>query len=356
MLNEFSTSENGFLAYAVQVEEDRLNRKILEMHRQLATEREQADLRDSIAGILQSGDIRERDDFLTRQADAQAGRVLQDRQGNWVRVQQYILRPDAQTVQVLNVNLRGSGDHAGLTTMDWKTTFMGEGYPKDHDLRALPWDHWLSTQGPWKPVEPHSRYVVTTEQAPELDNMSVTFTAPSGDYLTQERAFLAKHSYPVNHQEIDNETLSLSSGDVYTYTNNWTNAGPNEYWISPAGADPAYKAASDHNPMGFHYMRRYGPLNENPGQDMIEPFIEANLFVVGDGTVGHAGVSPQDYSDVSIQDIWAALNINNGQSYIGNNNLEINLRGLQTGVLDHEIDLVYIPMSRMLWRNDRVLP
>ena len=105
-----AVNRSGFMAYAVQVEEDRLNREILAMHREAARD----EIRNQVGYALEYGDIRERDDWLTRKADAQAGRVLKDREGNWVRVQQYVLRPDESTVQVLNVCLRDGGDQAGF--------------------------------------------------------------------------------------------------------------------------------------------------------------------------------------------------------------------------------------------------
>ena len=86
-------SESGFLSYAVQVEEDRVNQKILDMTGDAVAQ-------DLINDVRDYANIRARDAYFVEKADAQAGRVLRDIHGNYVRTQQYILRPDANTVRV----------------------------------------------------------------------------------------------------------------------------------------------------------------------------------------------------------------------------------------------------------------
>ena len=180
-------NENGLLAYAVQVEEDRLNKKILEMYEQ--------DIKDSIRrenviNALKAGDIRTRDALLTQEADAKAGRVTKDHEGNWVRAQQYILRPDAKTVKVLNVCLRGqdAGSLSGLSTMDF-TTILKTDY--QGDLRALPWGKWLDTE---RDLEFFGDAVLTdmefdsdNETTPQPREMYVQFKNPAGEAIKFNR-------------------------------------------------------------------------------------------------------------------------------------------------------------------------
>ena len=98
-------NSDGFLAYAVQAEEDRINKKIRDMHLNATN----TDIYQSIDNAITYNNIRSRDDLLMQKADAQAGRVLKDRNGNWVRVGQYIHKGkdsagnDNRMVQVLNV-------------------------------------------------------------------------------------------------------------------------------------------------------------------------------------------------------------------------------------------------------------
>ena len=178
-LEKINTS--GFLAYAIQVEEDRLNKKIIEMH-------DTRLIQNALYTAEKYKGIRDRDAWLMQNADAQAGRVLKDINGNWVRVQQYVLRPDAETVQMLNVSLRGGNhDLTGLSTVNWTTTFS-EAYTGD--LRNLPWSNWLDTQ---TMVENGQtiRYVTGTSEnrPPLLESMSVAFTNPGHESLNNQRTF-----------------------------------------------------------------------------------------------------------------------------------------------------------------------
>jgi len=343
-------NDDPFLAYAVQVEEDRLNREILEMHRDAAV----GGLLDTINWQLASGDIRTRDDFLMQQADAQAGRVLKDKNGHWVRVQQYVLRPNVQTVQVLNVCLRGAdaGSLAGLSTIDWTTKFTES--INGFNLRGLPWSDYLNTQGPQLPgLEGGSVRYVEFWEAPLLASMYVKFTSPAGDYLKESRSFNPSITYEVSEggeQKITSETLTLSWDRTYSYSEDITQGeDKDEYWVYP-DSDFIYSPKGK-NPAPFYYMYRYGPYDTNPELDQIAPLVMMDFFVVGDGdTDQNQGVSVDDYSGQSFRDIWDTLRVNEpGAPQIGNNNLEMAFkRGWSSTAT---IDVVYIPMSRMLWKD-----
>jgi hypothetical protein len=284
-----------------------------------------------------------------QQADAQAGRVLKDKNGHWVRVQQYILRPDNQTVQLLNVCLRGVGDHAGLSTMDFTTRFT-ESYTGD--LRDLPWNDWLRTEGPYLTMPENDYRYVEYDGPPDLESMYVKFTSPSGRYLKESRSF---GSHPQMQQEITSETLELSLGGsndgTYTYTDDWRKwpVTGNKYWVYP---DTSFMySPQGKNPAPFYYMYRYGLYNDDPSKDQIAPLVMMDFFVVGDGdTDQNQGVSIDDYSGQSFRDIWDTLRVNEpGAPQIGNNNLEMAFkRGWSSTAT---IDVVYIPMSRMLWKD-----
>ncbi len=322
--------QSGFLAYAVQVEEDRVNREILAMHR----ERLKGDLRRQVDHALEYGDIRVRDDILTQKADAQAGRVLKDRNGHWVRVQQYVLRPDEQTVQVLNVSLRdGGGDLAGISTMDWQTRFTES--VDGVNLKALPWSQWLDTQ-----ERGAGRFVTTTAGAPELGEMSVAFTNPAEESLKEARWFAEKSlvdSAPA--QAICQERLTLVStglNGTFDYAGGNAPLMDGQYRVveDPAGSSP--------HPRGFHYAMGTGGSERN---------VNVAFFVVGDGDrADNQGLAAGDYSGVAFQDIWDALRVNEpGGPQIGENNLEIAM-DVEKQVFSRPVDVVTIPMSRMLWK------
>lgn len=332
-----------YLAYAVQLEEDQLNRQILETHAQAA----QGDLLATINNALTAGDIRSRDDLLMQQADAQAGRVLRDRDGNWVRTQQYILRPDNQTVQMLNVSLRGGGAQAGLSTIDWTTSFRAP-IPDTQSLRDLPWSSYLSTMtgDPSNSNGPIIRYVVSIipvifppfPEPPDLASMSVRFTNPSNEYLQESRTFAASINVSIeplvgaylHYQQIMTEQLASSQWpDTLVYGTDYSVVSEFSVGI---------------NPGGFAYLDVSGRI----------PTVLASVsfHALGDAnTDTNIGESSTDFAsqEVFFQDIWEALRVNEpGAPDIGDNNLEIVIDG---GLFNtSSIDTVYIPLSRMLWK------
>ena len=313
-------NNDGFAAYMVQAEEDYVNRAIIDRARN------SAEIEARIASYWNLGysDIRARDAAMVEKADAQAGRVLKDIHGNWVRVQQYILRPDPQTVQMLNVCLRGGdGPYAGISSMDFTTTFANEGgYGLDRDLRDLPWHQWLATH------EGEGRFVVNNHEFVELNTMSVELTNPGNESLKEERTFGELKPYGLfdSMQPIIAEQLTLNHSAEYDYT---------------AGGPPGtgeYRVQTMADPTNPHYGEFYYELG---GED-------SHIFVAMH-KVSDYDEDPEkiDY----IKDIWDALRVNEMNSpYIGSNNLEITVDG-DRHYFNEPIDIVYIPMSRMLWKD-----
>ena len=331
-------NSDSYMAYTVQVEEDRLNIAIRDMQRNL----------EDIDTTLSDANIRSRDHHFAMLADAQAGRVLQDREGNWVRAQQYMLRPDNQTIQILNVSLRGGGDHKGLTSMNFTTT-LNTTVSNSQDVSNLPWSEWLNTQGPDRPTEANSRFIESSNNS--LESMSIQFTAPSGSYLLESRSFGSAND--AGQQTIINEKLDIFADGIeqqYTYTSNWQSAPSNEYWakINPSANVP--------HPRSFIYMQ--GTANTDSSTIGTE-ISTVELFVLGDGHIarnsdlgisGNQGVSEHSFSYEEFKDIWDVLRANETDAgQIGDNNIEI---VFNKGNTDRAIiDAVFIPMSRMVWQQ-----
>ena len=323
-------NNDGFLAYIVQIEEDRLNQKILDMHGYAAG----GSLRNTIFSALETGTIRQRDDLLMRIADAQAGRVLRDQNGNWVRTQQYILRPDEQTVQVLNVSLRGeTGPLSGLSTIDARTTFTSALDPK-LSLKTLPWGSWMNTR-----IDGAiGKYVMTTSNAPELDSMSVRFANPANESLKEARFFddrtssVNSNGNLFDYHPISSETLTLNDIETFTFSDNPVNG---QYTITQNTGDGT-------NPGGFSYkVTSKGTVTNIP----------VAFFVVGDGDRPENRGAMPGYDDQSFQDVWDALRVNEtGATNIGANNLEIAIDS-DGQYFSKPIDVIFIPMSRMLWKT-----
>jgi len=317
-------NDNGFLAYAVQLEEDIVNREIVRQ----AQNRE--DIENAVAGIktqLGYGDIRARDAAFARMADAQSGRVTKDHNGNWVRSQQYVLRPDDQTVQVLNVSLRGqdASNAAAMSIMNF-TTKIAAGHTLPRDLKQLPWDKWLDTQ---YDGNAHVRYVNTNLFSPVLEEMSVEFmNVVSG--VTEDSLMEYRHFGPGGQSalKIDTETLTLNGTSAYDY----------------------FVAESPFDEMG---PREYEVISTNDGFDYVlgdESPIGVAFYALGDGEsprdLGHSNVGGD------VDDIWDALRVNEGGT-----SPNIDSRVLEIAIdegksyFSQPIDVVYIPMSRMLWKD-----
>ncbi len=318
-------NSNTFLAYEVQLEEDNVNRAILELYQESIADFAELDaLWNDIDSHLDNDDIRTLDNYMLEKADAQSGRVLMDRNGHWVRVQQYILRPNEETVSVLNVCLRGSD----LSSMDFTTKFTaGNGYPILSDLRHLPWHQWLDTRhGEGDYVELYFNVPqgmqVNWNNVPELASMYVKFINPAGESLKEER-FFGNLSYEGSwgSQSIYGETLTISGTADYSGSFNIDNLD--------------YPDPTD----GFDYY-----YTDDSGYSQR---INVSFFSLADIN-GNNG-------SIEINSIWDALRVNESAigPFIGNNNLEIVIsnKANSPAIFTQDIDVIYIPMSRMVWKG-----
>ncbi|MCK5324251.1 MAG: hypothetical protein KAJ45_08885, partial [Desulfobulbaceae bacterium] len=219
--------------------------------------------------------------------------------------------------------------HAGLSTIDF-TTRLTHDLPEG-SLQDLPWDIWLDTLV----NQDVGRCISNPTNEFELDWMSVKLTNPGKDFLQESRTFgtientrgdlqfiIAQQWYP---QSIITEQLNLN-GIVYDYAHDIDN--DQTYWV-----DPNYNQNGN---TSFAYMSAGDPL------------LTAEFYVVGDATnANNTGVTGG--YDGTISDIWDALAVNQmGGPHIGNNNLEMVFRDGDGAEI---FDVVYIPMSHMLWKK-----
>lgn len=309
-------NSSGFLAYAVQVEEDIVNRKILDMQSMRS-------VADSVRDAQSTAGIRERDAWYAQNADAQSGRVTKDHQGNWVRAQQYVLRSeDDMSVQVLNATLRSGSD---LSTMVFETNFNNA---YSGNLTELPWDRWLDTEvfAP-EGADEATRLVFTEPDAPELANMSVTFANNGGESLQEVRTFDGQFAPEGGNsvwQEILSDQLVLAS---LTETNTY------DYVLGAPETATEYTIGT-WDSGGFTYV--LGDERE----------VDVALYEAYD-----RGESWADESGAYFKDIWDALRVNSGSGpFIGQRNLEISIDE-DGDYFSQAIDVVYIPMTRMLWKG-----
>jgi len=292
---------------------DLLNKEIIKVIAEPGDNNIRKDLWSSIDEADKADDIRDRDAILTKAADAKAGRVLKDANGDRVRAQQYVVRPDSKTVQVVNVNSRsGSGGSADLTVMDWKTAFNDD-VPTGKGIFDMPWGDYLNA----------SEGAISNDSQYELDTMSVKFSH-NDDSITETRGFdgISKSSQNINSEEltINGNSYTLSSKGTGTYSRG-NNTGS-----------------------GFSY-------NIIDGRNTST--INVALYVIGDGDTGKTG---GDVGEIS--DVWMGLGVNtkgdskDGISIGKENNLEFRFsNGTNSSLLGAPVDLIYIPLSNMAWAD-----
>ncbi len=297
-----NTVKGNFLPYAIE-------KSVADTHHGTARNR---DALSAIKSALGHADIRRRDAWSTKVADAKSGRILKDINGNWVRTEQYILRPDSDTVQLLNICLRIDGsDNVNLSTIDWQTKFT-EGF--SGNLKNLPWNRWLDTG-----TDDNGRYVTTSLNAPELEDMYVRFTNSGNEYLEESRTF-APRTDMANFagQYINNEQLTMMSQSTeapLTY-----NMQEGQYRVVMDGSG------------GFNYLTADGTGDINVSFSVLE--------------------SSDNTAEVEFKDIWDALRVNEeGAQMIGNGALEIGIDA-KNDFFTQSIDVIYIPMSSMEWKSD----
>jgi len=318
-------NRDGFLAYTTQVEEDRMNAEIIDRahNRNEMINR----VNDAVDSALGYSEIRARDAAFEEMADAQAGRVFKDHNGNWVRTQQYILRTDDHTVQLLSLSLRGGDSaQAGFSAMDF-TTKIWEDSPKGlpSDLRTLPWSDWLHTQYREQPAPnglerndlPNDvvKFVITDPLEARLESMYVEFTNPVGDSLRESRTF---SNILVNGGQLDIKGEMLTVNGTEEYASFGIASSPGQFTYNIDGRD-----------------------------DINVAFYEIDDYGNGVGQ-----------SDETFQDIWDALRVNEVDMSgsvahdIGASSLEIVLSDSnKNSPAFKPIDVIYIPMSRMLWKD-----
>ena len=324
-------SSSNLLAYAVQVEEDVVNRAALQQVREYGNEMiadeewsSRNELWHTVNNVLDYGDIRQRDAALAEIADAKAGRVLKDYHGNWLRAQQYVLRPDPNTVQVVSVNLRAASadDLSGLTVMDWRTRFVSAA-PAGSDILALPWGEYLKTLV----GDGGERFIDNTSEY-ELDGMSVSFRH-ANDSLTESRRFGALDGV----QMVLDETL-LVNGQPFIYDTDLSQ--PSTYAV-----ENIYEAY-----LPFHYQIRTAAGEIG--------CIDFHGYVVGNATESANIGLISGYENLAIREIWQALAVNKaGGVNIGGNNLEIRFdeNYSDLGLLGAPLDIVYVPLPSMEWTS-----
>ncbi len=80
--------------------------------------KEMNDLRKDLSDVKSRSNLENKLDMLDQIADIQLGKTLVDMHGYQVRSENYILRPAADSMMMLNITKRSEGPHAGITSLE----------------------------------------------------------------------------------------------------------------------------------------------------------------------------------------------------------------------------------------------
>ena len=331
--------KSAFMAYAVQVEEDIVNREIARMYNDALNgiAEEKWRIRDAVESAAAYSQIKTRDAWFTQNADAKAGRVLRDRHGDWVRVQQYVVRPTDNSVQFLSASLRNDNGAPALSTLAFATVFAGDGGALPGDLTTLPWSDWLNTiEKPYAPYVSAYAYeipgsattlkYVESIKAPVLESMTVTLQNPGRQTFQEQRTFYTQQNFV---QFVKNETLNLA-GEQFENRYDITFFNGN---VDSASVALDY-TVGDYAAGAFQYEFTH---RDDP--------VHVSLFELTGNWA----------SPVKAKDIWDALRVeeSGGPAFkYGGQALEIVVEDGAQDAAFEPFDVLYIPMSHMIWKNE----
>ena len=174
-------------------------------------------LRDDIAQHTTDMYWRDMDARLTQRADAQMHKVMTDREGNRVRVEQYILRPNSKKIQILDINLRtndaSNQSREGLTTLSWLTTFNRD--IEGDEVNELPWSDYLNVfddSGTYKITSTDTTYYQVGESNSKLAYPTkMEIDLAHNDDSIEETVFFADRVYDADwRQQVSGYELKVN--------------------------------------------------------------------------------------------------------------------------------------------------
>jgi hypothetical protein len=185
---------------------------------------EEGDIRDDIAQHQKDIYWRDMDARLTQLADAQMHKVMTDKWGNRVRVEQYIMRPADNQVQILDINLRtddasNQGRH-GLSTLSFTTTFNRN--IEGDELNELPWQDYLDVfedSGSYRITSSDETYYQVGSSDPKLaypTKMEIDL-AHNNDSI-EETVWFDDRTYSTTWYQDVSETYQFSVNGTSEYT------------------------------------------------------------------------------------------------------------------------------------------
>ncbi len=267
-------NNNGFLAYAVQVEEDIVNSAALAVSTltSAGANHAEGELDNLVNTQLALSTIRARDALIAQNTDARAGLVTFASNGSRVRVQQYVYRPPGVTdeLRMTSISLFDLDTDQGLSYTDLRVVFKsGELTGKSAiQIRNLPWNEYFSvfytgghpdaTDCSNIPCEPA---IGSPLGSPEVESLIMEMGNDGKDFIREAwTGFAAPHSGGIaknfqgdshpegrqyRHQHPKKITLVVKGTSTTSKTFTVGNGLTNVSFDPRAGADEAACGAAD---------------------------------------------------------------------------------------------------------------
>lgn len=199
------------------------------------------DLRQDIQDMISDIQVRQFEAVKEEIFDHQAAKVMTDRWGNRVRVEEYISKPTNDQVQILALNLRTAGPNAGISSLDFRVQFDQD--ISNTTLRDLPWDDYMSNpivrdyigeipQGPDQDAQlivyknGDTYYNPTTQGYPLPESFSLEVKNPYAESVKAQETYSGLNQHPQGNPDIwyqieNSSTISINNV-VREYDNdNW---------------------------------------------------------------------------------------------------------------------------------------
>lgn len=293
------------------------------------------ELRADIESMLGDNEIRRMDAVKEKIADAQMAKVIIDAHGYRVRSEQYILRPDSYTVELLNITLRtveASDNLPGLHTLDWKTQFNAsiDGL-SGQTIRNLPWNDYLDS---------YETSINSTAESVYPTNMNIKLKH-NDDSIAEVTNFETRE-VGASTQRIESKKLAYN---LYFPVHGRQSESNKNIRDKLGNFIVSIEQTDESSPQGFYYW-----LSEVRG-------IYLYPYIIGDNMAG----KQSGYSSLKFNTLGDMLKVNMaGANSIGANNLEIEVKTKerepgsekQWQESDSLIDIIYFPYEWMDWNDD----
>jgi hypothetical protein len=178
------------------------------------------DLRKDISDMIEDIHVRQFEALKEQIFDHQTAKVMRDRWGNRVRVEEYISKPTDKQVQILALNLRTAGPNAGISSFDFRVKFYDS---ITWSLRDLPWDDYMHNplvgDFEWvsdKPGENEGQLILYQKENPGYYNpqeQSYNYPIPKEFSLEIKNPYGESIKATENYSKVYSQTIEFNDKD-----------------------------------------------------------------------------------------------------------------------------------------------